>query len=155
MTADLEILSRITQAMLCPPFEWCHVSGGKVTLLEASSYGGTNGGEFQTADFAIAKYPITNAQYRRFLDDPNGFGNATLQEYSPEARQWHKDHPKPKPTAFDGPELPRTRVSWFDSLAFRAWLSAGLQTRNPEDNANATPLNVPDLDTWHVRLPTK
>ena len=149
MTADLEDLARITQAILCPPFEWCHVSGGRVTLLEASSFGGTKGGEFQTADFAIAKYPITNAQYQCFPDDPNGYSNVTWWGYSPEARQWHKDHPNPQPTAFDGSDLPRTRISWFDSLAFCGWLSAKLQTRN----ANTTPFEVANLDTWHVRLP--
>ncbi len=153
MSTSIETLSRITRAALCAPFEWCHVQGGIVTIGNASHYGGTRGGEYQTASFAIAKYPITNAQYRRFLDDPNGYGNIRWWEYSPEAIQWHKDHPKSKPTAFDGPDWPRTRVSWFDSVAFCAWLSANLKTQDHKDGRSI--LNVQSLDTWSVRLPTE
>jgi len=153
MSTSIEALSRITEAILCPPFEWCHVQGGTVALENALHYGGTKGGEYQTASFAIAKYPITNAQYKLFLDDPNGYANIDWWGYSPEAIQWHKDHQKSKPTAFDGADLPRTRVSWFDSMAFCAWLSANLKTR--DHMGYSSPLNVQSLDTWNVRLPTE
>lgn len=132
---ELITLSRQTESILTTPFEWCHIQGGAVILLDASSYGGTVGGTYQVADFAIAKYLITNAQYQKFITHPNGFGNPQWWDFSPQGIQWRKDHIHPKPTAFDGADLPCTRVSWFDSIAFCHWLSAELNT--------------------HVRLPTE
>ena len=123
---DLEGLSIKTESLLGKPFEWCFVKGGSVNLINASDYGGTRGGTYRVEDFAIAKYLITNAQYKIFIDHPNGFNNSQWWDFSPQATQWRKDHSHPKPTAFAGAELPRTRVSWFDSIAFCNWLSAEL-----------------------------
>ncbi|RPJ25004.1 MAG: hypothetical protein EHM33_15980 [Chloroflexi bacterium] len=132
---ELIALSNQTESILGPPFEWCYIPGGAVTLLDASSYGGTTGGVYQVAGFAIAKYLTTNAQYKKFIEHPNGFCDPQWWDFSPQGTQWRKDHRNPKPTAFEGTNLPRTRVSWFDSVAFCRWLSAQL--------------NV------HVRLPTE
>ena len=48
------------------------MEGGNVILENTIRIGGTQGGTFQVADFAIAKYPITNAQYKEFLKNSNG-----------------------------------------------------------------------------------
>ena len=120
---DLESLSKKTATFLGEPFEWCFVKGGLVNLINASDYGGTWGGTYQVGDFAIAKYLITNVQYKTFIDHPNGFKNPQWWDYSSQAAQCRKDHSQPKPTAFAGTDLPRTRVSWFDSMAFCNWLS--------------------------------
>ncbi len=87
-------------------------------------YGGTQGGSFVVADFLLARYPVTNAQYARFIDHPQGYADPRWWQFSNAARQWRSDHPHPQPTAFEGANLPRTRVSWFDSQAFCGWLSA-------------------------------
>ena len=50
-------------------------------------YGGTKGGKFQTASFAIAKYPVTNAQFQRFLDEPNGFATPVRL---PTEQEWQR-----------------------------------------------------------------
>ena len=145
------MLSKDTESILHPPFEWCYVNGGNVILEDATQDGGTKGGTFEIKDFAIAKYPITNTQYERFLQHTNGFANTQWWEYSPEATQWRKDHKNPKSTAFRGDDLPRTRISWFDSMAFCLWLSAELKSRVQSDK----PLNVRDVSTWIIRLPTE
>ena len=123
---ELITLSKQTESILGPPFEWCHIPNGMVKLLDASDYEGTTGGAYQVADFAIGKYLITNAQYEIFISHPNGFRDLQWWNYSPQAIQWRKDHPNPKPTAFAGANLPCTRVSWFDSVAFCNWLSTEL-----------------------------
>jgi formylglycine-generating enzyme required for sulfatase activity len=153
VSTRLDSISRITEEVLCPPFEWCLVPAGRVVLINASSYGGTNGGEFQTAAFAIAKYPVTNAQYQCFLDDPDGFTNGDWWKYSTQADRWHMDHPKSRPTAFAGQDLPRTRVSWFDSMAFCAWLSTQLDSRIAKSQAR--PFDILQVQEWRVRLPTE
>ena len=147
----LKPLSKITESILHSPFEWCHVDGGTVVLQNATQDGGTKGGTFQVNDFAIAKYPITNAQYESFLKHSNGFSNTQWWEFSPEATQWRKDHKKPKPPAFSGSDLPRTRVSWFDSMAFCSWLSAELKNAMQDDK----PMNIHNVFTWVTRLPTE
>jgi formylglycine-generating enzyme required for sulfatase activity len=147
--SDLKTLSEATESILHPPFEWCYVKGGLVILEDATQYGGPKGGTYQVDDFAIAKYPITNAQYEEFLTRSNGFSNIQWWEYSAAAIQWREDHKNPKPTAFSGFDLPRTRVSWFDSVAFCLWLCA-------ESNGNlrySKPLNMHDISTWMIRLP--
>ena len=123
---NLETLSKRTETLLGAPFEWCFVKSGPVTLVDASEYGGTSGGTYQAADFALAKYFITNSQYQIFIEHPNGFRNPEWWAYSPEGILWRRDHRNPKPTAFAGPDLPCTRVSWFDSVAFCNWLSVEL-----------------------------
>jgi formylglycine-generating enzyme required for sulfatase activity len=132
-SGELTTLSRQAEAILCPPFEWCHIPGGAVTLLDASGAGytpgGTTGGTYQVAEFAIAKYLVTNGQYQKFIEHPNGFRNPQWWDFSPQATQWRKDHRTPMPTAFAGTALPRTRLSWFDSVAFCNWLSAELNAR--------------------------
>lgn len=125
---QLILLSRETESILGAPFEWCHIPAGAVTLLDASDYGGTAGGVYQVDDFAIGKYLVTNNQYQSFVKHPNGFCNPAWWAYSSQATQWRQDHPHPKPTAFAGANLPCTRVSWFDSIAFCNWLSAELKS---------------------------
>lgn len=150
-SSHLESFSKISESLLHAPFEWCHVQGGNVTIEDATHDGGTKGGIFQVDDFAIAKYPITNAQYERFLIHSNGFSNPQWWEYSPQAAQWRQDHKNPKPTAFHGSDLPRTRVSWFDSLAFCLWLSAELKNTLQDDQ----PLDIHEVSAWMIRLPTE
>ena len=149
--SDLKTLSEVTESILHPPFEWCYVKGDSVILESATEYGGTKGGTFQVDNFAMAKYPITNAQYEKFLQRSNGFSNPLWWEYSSEAIQWRKDHKHPKPTAFHGSALPRTRVSWFDSMAFCLWLSTELKSNFKYEK----PLKVRDVSTWTIRLPTE
>lgn len=147
----LESASKAIRAVLHPTFEWRRVEGGIVRLENAVQDGGAQGGVYRVGDFALAKYPITNAQYTRFLTSPKGFSNTRWWEYSAEAAQWRRDHQTPKPAAFDGPDLPRTRASWFDSMAFCHWLSAELKSSMPYEK----PLDAHDISTWLVRLPTE
>jgi formylglycine-generating enzyme required for sulfatase activity len=149
----LQDFSRVTESLLGSPFEWCFVQGGTVTIEDASDRGGTSGGIIQVADFALAKYPITNAQYQRFLDDPSGYSSPSWWEYSSAAVQWRQDHPSAKPTAFSGAALPRTRVSWFDALAFCAWLSSSLA--HHLCSAGEKCMDTQEIATWYVRLPTE
>jgi len=152
-TISIDELSIAAEAILCSPFEWRLVKGGAVNLSDASGYGGTKGGSYQVSDFALAKYPVTNAQYERFIIHPNGHTYSGWWEFSSQASQWRKDHPNPQPTAFKGQDLPRTRVSWFDSMAFCLWLSVELLKQIGESQHG--PIHPQKIATWPVRLPTE
>ena len=147
----VEEISKATEAIIGTPFVWCFVPGGSVFLEDASNYEtnpGSKGGFYQVESFAIAKYPITNAQYQCFIDAPNGQSNPQWWTYSAEASRWWQDRPRPKQTAFAGTNVSRTRVSWFDMMAFCAWLSSELASRT-----GAKPPEMNEVDTWCVRLP--
>jgi uncharacterized protein YciI len=117
-----------------------------VALEDASDHGGAGSSVYHVADFAVTKYLITNAHYRRFTQDSDGYTNPQWWTYSPEAARWHTDRPKPMGPAFEGDNMPRTRASWFESMAFCNWLSARLHSLHHAADNPAT---------WCVRLPTE
>ena len=144
---DMYSSSQYIEKLLAPPFEWCSITGGSVVLIDATDDGGTPGGVFAVRDFAISKYLITNAQFERFVADPNGYPNQGWWDYSAQALQWRQMRTNAKGTAFAGPTLPRTRVSWFESMAFCAWLSHSF--------APARRFAIHDVTTWPIRLPSE
>ncbi len=111
-------------AILPPPFEWCEIPAGWVTLEDASEYGSTKGGKFHVRRFWMAKYPLTNAQYRVFENDEDGYLNPAWWDYSEAAKTWREENPAPADTAFPGDDLPRTNVCWYEAAAFCRWLTA-------------------------------
>jgi formylglycine-generating enzyme required for sulfatase activity len=144
---DISSYSQRIETLLAPPFEWCSIDAGSVVLTDAADRGGTPGGVFAVGAFAVSKYLITNAQYEPFVKDSNGYSNHRWWEYSPQALQWRQTHKKAQGTAFDGAKLPRTRVSWFDSMAFCAWLSQVF--------VNTPSFSIHDVMTWPIRLPSE
>lgn len=116
-----------------PLLEWCDIPDGKV-VIEAVNEGEGK----QTVDvpaYKISRYPITNEQYRIFLDDSLGYSNKKWWQFSPEAEEWRTKNPEPQPPTFKGEERPRERVNWFDAMAFCNWLSMklGMHVTLPTD----------------------
>jgi len=96
-----------------PDIDWVRIPRGKINLESIA-------GTFQVEPFYLARYPVTNAQFQAFIDDPEGYANP---------RWWAELDAKP-----ETPELPRwteanhprETVSWFEAMAFCAWLSERL-----------------------------
>jgi len=107
--------TRVTD-LLPPPFEWVTITAGWVEVKEH--------GAFDLPAFAIAKYPITNAQYKVFVEAGDGFRNPRWWDYSRAAQAWRTDNERPQNTGFGGDDLPRTNVTWFEAVAFCRWLGA-------------------------------
>jgi len=72
-------------------------------------------------DFRIGRYPVTNRQYAAFIKD------TTAQ---PAPQGWFNREPPP-----DRLDHPVVNVSWYDALAYGAWLSAqtGRRYRLPSE----------------------
>ena len=73
--------------------------------------------------FFISRYPVTNAQFQAFVDDPEGYRDPhwwdRLAERfeQPEAPWWsYTNHP-------------RETVNWYEAVAFCAWLSDRFGTK--------------------------
>ena len=82
------------------------------------------------ASFELARYPLTNAQYQQFID---------ADGYEPDAAwwglgaNWLRKHKLLAPEYWDHPRFGSARpnhpvvgVSWYEAMAFCAWLTAHL-----------------------------
>lgn len=107
--------------ILPQPFRWCQIPMGKVKL-EAGGYVPRGGKVFGVQPFSIAKYPITNAQFQKFVDSDDGYNDVRCWAYSEEAKLWRQSNSQGS-TAFEGNNRPRTNVCWFEAVAFCQWLS--------------------------------
>ena len=118
--------------VLPPPFEWCLIPLGTVTLEDAQAQKGTKGGEFEVSPFYMAKYPITNAQFQAFVEAEDGYGLARWWSYSSDAREWYARNPTPQAAAFGGAAYhPRVNVTWYEAVAFCHWLNERAQPTAP------------------------
>lgn len=144
---EMHTYSQHIETLLAQPFEWCSIDAGSVLFTDASDRGGTRGGVFAVPDFAISKYLITNAQFEQFVAHPNGATDARWWQFSEQAMDYRQARTHTQQTAFSGAKMPRTRVSWFDSMAFCAWLSHMI------DHAGGFALGT--VATWGIRLPSE
>jgi len=100
-----------------------HATGDTFTFGGNGTFGPA-APETLTSDFYMSKFPVTNAQFGKFLAD----GGYTTQD-------WWTDHGwawrgrKTQPAnwtdrGFSGPDQPVVGVSWYEAVAFCNWLSA-------------------------------
>lgn len=105
------------------PFEWCVVPAGKVTV-EPGGYLKEKT-IFDVAEFWIARYPITNAQFDAFVAAKDGSRLPQWWNYSKEAMDWYYGNPIIEPAKFaDCTDCPRENLTWYAAVAFTLWLSA-------------------------------
>jgi formylglycine-generating enzyme required for sulfatase activity len=119
--------------ILPPPFEWCYVPGGKVTIeyveRKSGGYNVATRRDFDVPAFHISKYPITNAQYQAFVT--SGYREMHWWDFSNEAKVWWTQNRQPARSAFGGKECPRTDVTWYEAVAFCRWLDAQVGQTDP------------------------
>jgi formylglycine-generating enzyme required for sulfatase activity len=120
--------------ILPPPFEWCVVPTGEVTVRFTPRTKVTS----VVPAFSISRYPITNSQYQVFIDARDGYANPAWWGFSDNAKRWWLTKPEPKITAFSGDQLPRTNVTWYEAIAFCNWLIGQIGLRIPSVPANLT-----------------
>lgn len=121
-----------------PLLEWCEVPSGLVTMIKSPAASGAAPAAGQARyleGFFIGRYPVTNAQFQAFIDDPQGYAAERWWAFSLQAQSWHKQNPKPRPPQFSGDDHPRERVTWFEAVAFTLWLSekTGLKLSLPTE----------------------
>lgn len=105
---------------------WCPVS--------PPAEGGERPPEPSTATFWLARYPLTNSQYRAFVL-AGGYGEPRW--WSPEGWAWRERRYAAPPTvgpsevAAGQPNQPLVGLNWYEALAFCAWLEAQIQDLIP------------------------
>jgi len=126
---------------LIPDIEWCEVPAGEFIMGEGKQQHTLN----LPYSYKAAKYPITNAQYRLFVED-KGY---TTQRYWTEAGWAEKEKRKwtgPRQSRgepFNLSNHPVVGVSWYEAVAYCRWLTEVL--RDCGELAEG----------WQIRLPTE
>jgi formylglycine-generating enzyme required for sulfatase activity len=104
-----------------PDIEWIEIPSGPFIYQ--------NGETRELPTYWISRYPITNRQFRAFID-AGGYQNQTDSVFKTEsvlAELW-KDLLQPQPAKSTWPQgnRPRTNVDWYEAVAYTRWLSAVL-----------------------------
>ena len=92
-----------------PDIDWVKIPGGTV-MLEGVK------GKFKVAPFRIARYPVTNCQFKAFEEAADGYRNKEL---------WRDISlsDSPYPAKWSEANCPRETVSWYEAIAFCRWLT--------------------------------
>ena len=124
--------------LLPAPFAWVKIPAGYVTIEEGHI---RKKKQFQVDTFFIAKYPLTNAQFRLFIE-AGGYAEKKwwtaagwrgrkqgFLDYDYKKREWKPTrNPWVKPRywtdkKFRGDTQPVVGVSWYEAVAYCRWLS--------------------------------
>jgi formylglycine-generating enzyme required for sulfatase activity len=131
---------------------WCKVPAGEFIYQEGKKVEISD-------DYWMGKYPITYAQWQAFVEDADGYRNT---------RWWEGLHAEGKRQQAEGPgeqvwkiaNHPAERVSWYEAMAFCAWLNEARRGGGLVSfGILPPPLSPPPLPAfipadYEIRLPT-
>jgi iron(II)-dependent oxidoreductase len=121
-----ESLDKI-KSILPPPFDWCCIPAGKVMLEGAKGSYIPEGTKqsFDVSAFYMAKYPITNEQFAKFIE-AGGYSNKKWWTETGWRRKEKENWTEPRHcnnAKFNDKEQPVIGFSWYEAIAFCLWLS--------------------------------
>jgi len=130
-----------------PDIEWCEVPAGEFIMGGVPSWDGEPQIEHTVNlryDYKAAKYPITNAQYRLFVE---AGGYNKRQYWTVLGWKWKEENKRTAPhnygEPFNLPNHPVVGVSWYEAVAYCHWLTEDLRERGEL------------AQDWQIRLPTE
>ena len=151
-----------------PDLVWCEIPAGDFTMGSVKGKAlGQDPDAFEdetpqitytkiTRPYYLARYPITNAQFDAFVNDPEGFQNS--QWWQGLAQCDNQKHPPKAGGAFDLPNHPVVNVSWYQAVAFARWLDARFKVSGFKfqvwKNGQTETLNLKP-ETYSLQLPTE
>lgn len=115
----------LTSLELMPkPFEWMDIPAGQVKL-RGGGYVPKGGQTFPVDAFKIAKYPITNAQFDKYIK-AKGYENQawwTANGWRIKEKEGWIEPLYWQDKKWNQPDYPVVGVSWYEAVAFCFWLS--------------------------------
>jgi formylglycine-generating enzyme required for sulfatase activity len=126
-----------------PDIQWCVIPAGKfymgtspeqIELIQKEPWASgwlfereIPGFELEIRSFSISKYPITQSQFKAFIDADDGYFND--QWWSTEGLKW-RDKVDPNTQSHNlPPNSPRIEVRWHEARAFCDWLGNKLNKK--------------------------
>ena len=118
----------------------CHtvkIPAGEFTMGSNKTYGASAPRRISTDAFLIDRFPLTNAQYRGFIED----GGYQRREYwSKKGWNWKEREEVSKPLFLDDPKLtvlsaPVVGISWYEAEAYASWVGKRLPTEEEWERA--------------------
>jgi formylglycine-generating enzyme required for sulfatase activity len=132
-----------------PDLAWCLVPPGP--FLMGSQAGDSAARDTETPQhtydipypYAIARFPITNAQLQAFVNDSDGYRGERW--WTRAGLSWRKDRtgPQMRGGVYDLSNHPAVMITWYEALAWCRWLSRRMEA------AGTLP------EGWEVRLPSE
>lgn len=134
-------------------YELCRVPAGEFILGEEKE-----AHMVSTPEFWIAKYPVTCAQYRQFID-ADGYKKPEYWQ-SKAAKDWLAQSKQTTPKYWDDPRwnqpnLPVVGVTWFEASAFCEWLNERIAAERGELRIDNDAQNAIRNSKFLIRLPTE
>lgn len=124
---------------------FCYVPGGDFWMGGEGEHDGKPPHIYTclVSGYWMGRYPITNAQFDVFVQDPEGYCNA--EWWTKAGLVWRKDRQASYEVGgvFDLPNHPVVAVTWYEAVAYCRWLTQRWRARGWL------------LGDWEVRLPTE
>lgn len=145
-------LRNILKLILPKPFDLIDIPAGQVILLndwddDPNVYLKKDQSQtFDVPEFSIGKYPVTNAQYDKFIKS-KGYHNKDW--WTDVGWQYKENHDWKQPRYWENSELndydlPVVGVTWYEALAFCNWLHDVLI----QSNINNILISLPSEQQW-------
>jgi formylglycine-generating enzyme required for sulfatase activity len=150
--------------------EWATIPGGEFTMgttdeeiarlveqyewQEKRWFTGVFTGEEPTRvrldSYRIGKYPVTNGQYRRFID-AGGYAERGEHFWSPEGLEWRRGAKRSEPEHWDDARLnalnqPVVGVTSYEAAAYCSWLTEHL--RSTGEIGRGEVVRLPKKSEW-------
>jgi formylglycine-generating enzyme required for sulfatase activity len=134
-----------------PPGYWCYVPAGTYRIggwQDEGTQAPAPHADLALKPFWIARLPITVAQFRAFVD-AGGYG--TERWWTKNGWQLRQEQNRIQPWGWDDPQYtganqPAVGVTWYEAMAYCAWLSEQLKTVLPRGCV----LRLPSEAEWET-----
>ncbi|MDX9988489.1 SUMF1/EgtB/PvdO family nonheme iron enzyme [Thiothrix unzii] len=145
-----------------PDIDWQKIDGGTFRMGFDTNEQKLNGWDDDSKPaqdvtlpaFHISRYPVTNAQYRCFIEAGMYENRAFWEQNLPKAAVQWLDKNKPMQSDYWDDDKwnldnhPVVGVSWFEALAYSAWLNSLLVEIKPEGMAHSAKIRLPTEAEW-------
>jgi formylglycine-generating enzyme required for sulfatase activity len=144
-----------------PDIDWQKIDGGtfRMGFEENANLTSWDGRSKPAHDvtlpaFHISRYPVTNAQYRCFIEAGMYENRAFWEQNLPKAAvQWLDENKTTQPKHWDDDKWnldnhPVVGVLWFEALAYSAWLNSLLAELKPESVMQNAKIRLPTEAEW-------
>jgi formylglycine-generating enzyme required for sulfatase activity len=140
-----------------PDIDWQKIDGGTFRMGTEGSEGYDDekpAHDVTLPAFHISRYPVTNAQYRCFIEAGMYENRAFWEQNLPKAAvRWLDENKTTQPKHWDDDKWnldnhPVVGVSWFEVLAYSPWLNSLLVELKPEGMAHSAKIRLPTEAEW-------